>query len=90
MRTHKMLAATIGGTVLSGLLLTSGGCQVSVGGQTLPSPYYLLDDVQYDPAGPEFKLAREAAALEAAKAQDRKRLRGGFGGPGGAPAGIGP
>ena len=41
------------------------GCQVDVGGQTLPSPYYLTDDVQYFPAGPEFKLAREAAAMKA-------------------------
>lgn len=39
------------------------GCQVDVGGQTLPSPYYMTDDVQYFPPGPEFKLAREAAAM---------------------------
>ena len=38
------------------------GCQVDVGGQTLPSPYYQLDDIQYFPPGPEFKLSREAAA----------------------------
>ena len=42
------------------------GCQVDVGGQTLPSPYYLTDDVQYFPAGPEMKLSREAAAMKAA------------------------
>jgi hypothetical protein len=40
------------------------GCQVSVGGQTLPSPYYMDDDVQYYPAGPQMKLSREAAALK--------------------------
>jgi len=39
------------------------GCQVEVGGQVLPSPYYLSDDVQYFPPGPEFKLSREAAAM---------------------------
>ena len=49
--------------------LASTGCQVSVGGQTLPSPYYQLDDIQYYPAGSEFKLSREAAALEEAKAE---------------------
>ncbi len=43
------------------------GCQVDVGGQTLPSAYYLQDDVQYFPAGPEFKLSREAAAQKAYK-----------------------
>ena len=42
------------------------GCQVDVGGQTLPSPYYMTDDVQYFPPGPEFKLAGEAAAMHAA------------------------
>lgn len=41
------------------------GCQVDIGGQTLPSPYYLSDDVQYFPAGPEFILSNEAAALRA-------------------------
>lgn len=45
------------------------GCQVDVAGQTLPSPYYLTDDVQYFAPGPEFKLAREAAALQAAEAE---------------------
>lgn len=47
------------------------GCQVSLNGQTLPSPYYLQDDVQYFPAGPEFKLPREAAALRAARAEEK-------------------
>ncbi len=46
------------------LLLAAGGlsltgCQVDVGGQTLPSAYYLQDDIQYFPAGPEFKLSKE-------------------------------
>jgi len=46
--------------------LAQTGCQVDVGGQTLPSAYYLQDDIQYFPAGPEFKLSKEAAALKAA------------------------
>lgn len=46
------------------LSLTATGCQVDVGGQTLPSPWYLEDDVQYFPTGPEFKLSNEAAAME--------------------------
>ncbi|MFZ4731927.1 MAG: hypothetical protein ACOYK7_05235 [Pirellulales bacterium] len=61
------------GTCLTGLLCclavaatTLTGCQVDVGGQTLPSAYYLQDDIQYFPAGPEFKLSKEAAALKAA------------------------
>ncbi len=47
--------------------ITLTGCQVDVGGQTLPSAYYLQDDIQYFPAGPEFKLAKEAAAQKAYK-----------------------
>ncbi len=43
------------------------GCQVDVGGQTRPSAYYLQDDIQYFPAGPEFKLSKEAAAQKAYK-----------------------
>ncbi|MDA0253701.1 MAG: hypothetical protein O3C39_04180 [Planctomycetota bacterium] len=45
--------------------LATTGCQVDVGGQTLPSAYYLQDDIQYFPAGPEFKLSKEAAAQKA-------------------------
>lgn len=58
--------------LLSGLLIllcsTTTGCQMDIAGQTLPSPWYLTDDVQYYAPGPEFKLAREAAALEEQRA----------------------
>ncbi len=57
------------GLLLAGGLVGSTGCQVSVAGQTLPSPYYLTDDVQYFPAGPENKLANETAALKRAQAE---------------------
>jgi hypothetical protein len=57
----------LAGTCLAG----ATGCQVGINGQTLPSPYYLQDDVQYFPSGPEFKLSREAAALQAARAQEK-------------------
>ena len=55
--------------------LGSVGCQVDIGGQTLPSPYYMTDDVQYFQPGPEFKLAREAAALKAARQEELLRQR---------------
>lgn len=51
------------------MALAATGCQVDVGGQTLPSPYYMTDDVQYFAPGPEFKLANEAAAMRAAEAE---------------------
>ena len=60
---------------LGGLGLT--GCQVDVGGQTLPSAYYLQDDIQYFPAGPEFKLSKEAAAQKAYKKELAEQDAGG-------------
>jgi hypothetical protein len=33
-------------------------------GQTLPSAYYLDDDVQYFPKGPETKLSNQIRAIE--------------------------
>ena len=49
--------------------VSSIGCQCNVGGQTLPSPYYLSDDVQYYAPSTEFKLSREAAAMKAYKSE---------------------
>lgn len=52
--------ALCGAALVASLGLT--GCAADYNGQSLPSPYYLSDDIQYFPAGPEFKLPREAAA----------------------------
>jgi hypothetical protein len=49
--------------------VSATGCQSSIGGQVLPSPHYLKDDVQFYAPGTEFKLAREAAAQKAYKAE---------------------
>ena len=62
-RTASLLAVLAIG--LSSLFST--GCQIDIGGQTLPSAYYMSDDLQYFPAGPEFKLSNEAAAMKAAQ-----------------------
>ena len=68
--------SSAGRRLLSGLGLAAAlgvtGCQMDIGGQTLPSPYWQSDDVQYFPPGPEFKLSREAAAQKAFK-QDQIR-----------------
>jgi len=50
-------------------VLGATGCQIEVGGQVLPSPNYLSDDIQYFAPGPEFPLAREAAAQKLRKAE---------------------
>lgn len=59
------------------LAVASTGClQSSVGGQTLPSAYYLLDDVQYFPHGPETKLANQIRALERYKLERQALIDG--------------
>ncbi len=68
-RTRRLATWILGASVM----LTAVGCQVDMGGQTLPSPYYQFDDVQYFPPGPEFKLTQEAAAMQAAKAEALRR-----------------
>lgn len=62
------LRMVLGGLGLALATLGSTGCQVVENGQTLPSPWYYYDDIQYFPPGPEFKLSREAAAQKAYKA----------------------
>lgn len=62
------------GLLLAGyavLCSASVGCQSSIGGQTLPSAYYLRDDLQYFEPGPEFKLTRQVEAIEEYKARQQ-------------------
>lgn len=61
--------------IATGILsvVANTGCQVQIAGQALPSAFYLKDDVQYFPAGPENKLANETAALKAAREEAKAR-----------------
>jgi hypothetical protein len=68
------LHAMFCGVVLAAAVMATG-CQVSTSGQTLPSAYYMRDDVQYFAPGPEFKLAREAAMLKAHNADQQMQGR---------------
>jgi hypothetical protein len=68
-RSQNLVQSIAIGSLLVFGSLACSGCQVSVGGQTLPSAYYHQDDIQYMPRGPEFKLSREAAAQKAARMQ---------------------
>jgi len=56
--------------------LGTTGCQGYYAGQTLPSGYYIHDDIQYHAPGPEFKLSREAAAQKAYKADLEAQMAG--------------
>ena len=70
MKTYSIpsLRAAVCGLGLAILVASSTGCQITESGQTLPSGYYIKDDIQYFAPGPEFKLSREAAAQQAYKA----------------------
>jgi hypothetical protein len=59
---HLLQAVLLGLGLAASVGLT--GCQIESGGQTLPSPYYMSDDVQYFPPGQQFVLAKEAAAMK--------------------------
>lgn len=58
-------------TILScGLLsIVLTGCQTNIGGQTLPSAWFLRDDIQYFPAGDEFLLPNQKEAIMKYKAE---------------------
>ena len=66
---------SLAGLAFAGLSIATTGCQIVENGQTLPSPYYLYDDVQYFAPGPEFPLSNEAAAQAAYKADEEARRR---------------
>ncbi|MEM8671212.1 MAG: hypothetical protein AAGG48_27065 [Planctomycetota bacterium] len=53
-------------------LVVTAGCQISLSGKPLPSVGCHFDeDSPYFPASSEFKLPREAAALRAARAEEK-------------------
>lgn len=79
-RIQRLLAMFLGASFVAGTLT---GCQTTVGGQTLPSAYFLQDDVQYFPAGPEFLLSNTVRAMEQYKF-DQEGFEADFGAPGGA------
>lgn len=72
------------------VLISATGCQTTIGGQTLPSAYFLGDDVQYFPAGPQDKLFLERRALEQYKAGQEQQLPGGEAPTPGAPPAANP
>jgi hypothetical protein len=65
---------TLAAAMLVGTAFTTG-CQVDMGGQTLPSAFYQQDDFQYFPPGPEFKLSNEAAHLRQMEAQQAAQVQ---------------
>lgn len=86
-------------TVLFGfglLALSAVGCQSNIAGQTLPSAYYLRDDIQYFIPGPETPLFNQRRAIEEYRAGQEGAgaapapVPGGGAAPGGAPGGGAP
>jgi hypothetical protein len=65
--------------VCASFVLCTTGCsfQSTVGGQTLPSAYYLRDDIQFFPAGAETRLPKLRRAL-AEYRLEQEAIRSGF------------
>lgn len=78
-RLQRFLVTFLAAGCMAGSLT---GCQTTVGGQTLPSAYFLEDDVQFFPAGPEYLLSNTVRAMEQYKL-DQQGFEAGFGGGGG-------
>ena len=55
-KSKRTIGLKLAAAALPGVALLTG-CQAEYAGQTLPSPWYLTDDVQYYAPGSEFKLA---------------------------------
>ena len=72
---RRGLKGILCGIGLVATLSATTGCQTTIGGQTLPSPYYIEDDVQYFPPGSEFPLQKEAAQQQAYKAEAQRQGR---------------
>lgn len=70
MKLRSLTGWSKGLLLVGGLLaLSATGCQTNMAGQTLPSAYYLKDDVQYFPASSETKLLNQIQAIEEYKLQ---------------------
>jgi hypothetical protein len=74
-KSKRGMKTTLCGFSLAVMLSATTGCQVDIGGQLLPSGYYNQDDVQFFPAGSEFKLQREAAQQKAYQADAQEQGR---------------
>jgi hypothetical protein len=74
--THK--SNVRGSYILGGMLLAAcfglTGCMAEYNGQNLPTPYYQNAQIQYYPAGPEFKLTREAALQKEYRETEAQRI----------------
>ena len=70
-KNHRLALRLCTVVAIAGLSLCTG-CQSQIGGQTLPSPHYLTDDVQYFAPTSEMKLQREAAVMQEYNAQRKQ------------------
>ena len=67
----------LGVLAISALLIAPFvGCQVTRNGQTLPSPYYLDDDIQYHPSGNEFQYQQEVDQMNKINAERAAAVNG--------------
>ncbi|MDD3585564.1 MAG: hypothetical protein PHQ75_00150 [Thermoguttaceae bacterium] len=68
MKRTGLSIALIGMAAFVGLAALTG-CQLTENGQTLPSAYYLEDDIQFHPAGTEFQYQKEVDQIKKEQAE---------------------
>ena len=57
-------------------LLVFSGCQLTQNGQTLPSPDYLNNQIQYHPSGNEFQYQKEVDLIKKENAERQLSQQG--------------
>ena len=63
-KTTRLLLGGLLAAALFGALPFLTGCQLSQNGQTLPSPWYLDNKIQFFPAGNEFQYQQEVDRMK--------------------------
>ncbi|MBQ6158895.1 MAG: hypothetical protein IJJ20_07800 [Thermoguttaceae bacterium] len=61
---NRWLVGGLFSVLALGALGFLSGCQMTQNGQTLPSPYYLDNQIQYFPAGNEFQFQGEVDRMK--------------------------
>ncbi len=59
-------------------LFVFSGCQLTENGQTLPSPYYMNNQIQYHPSGNEFQYQKEVDLIKKENAERQLSQQGQF------------
>lgn len=75
-KSRRWVFGFLGAAFLGTMVPLMSGCQLSQNGQTLPSPFYLDNSIQYFPEGNDFQHQQEVDRMKK-EAADRDLTRSG-------------